>query len=186
MLIPMFFYLFSYFIMSPLSYRGKQRHDHEIVICIPPSLNGCKCNHTYEMCCVIIIHINETSCFNYLISTALLACCTSNYSNAKDHPCLVQLSLFCQFGGHPQGRSAIKSEKEMGNIGKQPFCFNRVIPLLLFQEDNKRRQTKLRVKSKVNWSQENVNQFYRSPTRDMQPLVKKMLEYLHSILAPYP
>lgn len=43
----------------------------------------------------------------------------------------------------------------------------------LFQEDNERRQARLRVKSKVNWWQENVSQFYQSPTRDTQPSVKQ-------------
>lgn len=37
------------------------------------------------------------------------------------------------------------------------------------KEDSQRK----RVKSKVNWNQENVNQFYWSPTRDKEPLVKK-------------
>lgn len=50
---------------------------------------------------------------------------------------------------------------------------NHAVILSRFQEDNKGRQPRKRVKSKVNWNQENVNQFYWSPTRDKEPLVKK-------------
>lgn len=82
-------------------------------------------------------------------------------------------------------RKQLEQKRKWSTSGKGIFVSNPAIPFPLFQEDNKRGQAKLRVKLKVNWSQGNVNQCYRSPTRDMQPLVKKMLEYLHSILASF-
>ena len=106
----------------------------------------------------------------------------------------IQVITFCRviefmkhnslFGVHPLGKKTIKSKNDWVNIGETALLFPTVLSLCHFiQEDNKRRQAKLRVKSKVNWSQENVNQLYRSPARDVQPLVKKMPEYLHTILA---
>lgn len=91
---------------------------------------------------------------------------------------LLMKYIFSLFVVIHREREQLGHKRKWSTSGNNAAVSDRAIPSPLFQEDNKRRQAKLRVKSKVNCSQENVNQFYRSPTRDMQPLVEKMLEYL--------
>lgn len=84
--------------------------------------------------------------------------------------------IFFSSGGHPQGKKTIRTRKNWSTSKNSVSLFSpAVVSVHHFffppKEDNKRRQAILRVKSKVNCSQENVNQFYRSATRDMWPLV---------------
>lgn len=84
--------------------------------------------------------------------------------------------IFFSSGGHPQGKKTIRTRRNWSTSKNSISLFPpAVVSVTTFffppKEDNKRRQAMLRVKSKVNCSQENVNQFYRSATRDMWPLV---------------
>lgn len=91
---------------------------------------------------------------------------------------LLEESIIFSSGGHPQGKKTIRTQRNWStsknSISRFSSCCGILSPLFFLpKEDNKRRQAILRVKSKVNCSQENVNQFYRSATRDMWPLVGK-------------
>lgn len=121
----------------------------------------------------------QEKCINLVLENAMTYCWST-------------FGLF--FCGHPLGKKKVKRPEkkqqkngtEMINTGETLLLSPVVLFLCpLFQEDNERRQARLRVKSKVNWWQENVSQFLPITHEGYAALGKTRCQNICRVLASF-